>query len=984
MQDKLQQFFDAVLPSQGLLCLVGLRHDRSAGPIVKYFDMGAEGAYTLIKELDADGREVYFGCASYVDSERTKDVRNVQAIKSFYIDIDCGKDGCYGTKQEALQELIRFCTETQLPTPTLVDSGFGVHAYWSMLHSIDYNTWKPIANALKKKAAEMQLKIDPVVTADGARILRVPLTLNKKRVDNHKPVRLRHIAEPMDLETFKARIGYLDLGVAQNFDKDPVMEALLKNSKSYKFSRIHRKNLEEIVTTENVEEEYTQPDGSKALRLVKKKITKIAGCPQLAYCVANRATLKEGMWKAALAVAWFCTDKAEAIEAVSKDYVGPNGEEYSFEDAYYHASRWNTPRTCEGFRACEMPQLCTGCIHNGKIHTPIVLGAVIEEATPEDNVVEVMHETLGEAKTIVIPDDYPFPYFRPKNGGVAMRIQSSDEPEDEEAIDEKAVCKRDLWVKGRSMDGKTEYLSVAFMLPHDGLREFTAPVSTLYKLETLRELLASKGVHEAANDAKLKLIKGYLSSWHEKWQNSGEATKARTQFGWQDEDSVFVIGNREIDKDGNVSVATLANDVENIARNYVKRGSLVDWQEVANTYGKVGNESRAFSLFASFGAPLYKFIGEGSILMHLTNIASGVGKSTALKLVNSVWGHPSDTMMIEQDTNNAKFHRAGILNNIPASFDELTNMAPDKCSDLSFALSQGRGKNRMHATSNTERLNDTTWSTIFQSSGNNSIYDTLQLHKTSVEGELLRVMEVPMAQDLSLTKAQADRLFSELLPKNYGHAGEIFMSYVVPNKYNVIKRLKELQAEFDVIAGLGSKERFYSACFAAAFTGAEIANRLGIIDIPVEPVMAWAKLLLKDIRKAVAKGGFSNDIRTFHTIVSKYWNEVIGQILTINKGHNAVDDALNNQAALKPVIGALKGRYEVSNHRLYLSAIEFDAWMANNRVPSVQVLNGLRKAGVLVYEGAMNLGKDTVIYRTGSVTVYGFDTIKLEAAVEPV
>ena len=197
-------------------------------------------------------------------------------------------------------------------------------------------------------------------------------------------------------------------------------------------------------------------------------------------------------------------------------------------------------------------------------------------------------------------------------------------------------------------------------------------------------------------------------------------------------------------------------------------------------------------------------------------------------------------------------------------------------------------------------FNDTTWSTIFQSSGNNSIYDTLQSHKTSVEGELLRVMEIPVAQDLSLTKAQADRLFSELLPRNYGHAGEIFMCYVVPNKYNVIKRLKELQAEFDVIAGLGSKERFYSACFAAAFTGAEIANNLGIIDIAVEPVMEWAKTLLKDIRKAVAKGGFSNDIYTFHKIVSKYWNEVIGQILTINKGNNPVDDALNNQSALKP------------------------------------------------------------------------------------
>ena len=109
MQDKLQQFFDAVLPSHGLFCLVGLRHDRSAPPLVRYYDMGAGDAYTEIQRFDEDGREVYFGCASYVDSERPKEVRNVHSIKSFYIDIDCGKDGCYGTKKEALQELMRFC-----------------------------------------------------------------------------------------------------------------------------------------------------------------------------------------------------------------------------------------------------------------------------------------------------------------------------------------------------------------------------------------------------------------------------------------------------------------------------------------------------------------------------------------------------------------------------------------------------------------------------------------------------------------------------------------------------------------------------------------------------------------------------------------------------------------------------------------------------------------------------------------------------------
>lgn len=939
--------------------------------------MGSEAAFKKIEQFEAEGREVYFGCASYEDSGKPKDVRNIQAIKSFYVDVDCGKDGCYETKKEALSELTRFCNETALPIPTMVDSGNGIHAYWTLTHDIDYNTWKPVANALKKKATEKNFKIDPVVTADGARILRVPGTINKKRINHEKPVIARYFGDPISFEDFKSIVGYFDLGLGgENPDKDPIMEALLKNSKSYKFSRIHRKNIEEVPIFENVEEEYEQQDGSRAIRLVKKKVMRSAGCAQLAYCVANRATLNEPMWKAALSVAWYCTDQAEAIAAVSQDHP-----DYRIEEATYHASRMKGPRTCEKFRELNMPHLCNGCIHNGKVTSPIVLGAIIEEAKPDDNIIEVMHEVLGEKQTIEIPDDYPFPWFRPKNGGVAMRVQ--EDPNDEDAATEVAVYKRDLWVKGRSKDGEQELLTIALRLPHDGLAEFTAPAATLYKVETLRELLAQKGVHEAADDTKLKLLRKYLSAWQEKLQDAGEASKARTQFGWQDNDTVFVLGNREVDKEGNIQVATVSQAVKSVARHYVKKGALREWQRVADTFAKPGNEARALSLFCSLGAPLYKFIGEGSVLIHLTNVASGVGKSTCQKFANSVWGEPTETLMIEADTNNAKIHRAGILNNIPACIDEITNMAPDKASDLTFQLNQGRGKNRMNSSSNTERENETTWSTIFQTSGNNSLYDTLKLHKSSVEGELLRVIEVPIPQDTSLSKAEADELFVHVLPANFGHAGEILMRYVVPNKFNVIDRLKEVQAEFDSMVGLRSKERFYSSCFAAAFTAAEIANMLGIINIPVEPVKKYACKMLEDIRKAVAKGGASTDADYYNRTVSKYWNETINQILTINKG-NPVDDALggNNLAPLKPVIGAMKGRYEIAAHRLYVSAPDFDAWMAVNRIPSAQVMNGLRQIGTLVYEGQMNLGKDTVVYKTGSVMVYGFDTEKLGAIAQ--
>ena len=64
MDNSIQDFLNAVLPSHGLLCIVGLMHDRTAPPVVEYFARGDSKADELIASLDGDGREVYFGCAT--------------------------------------------------------------------------------------------------------------------------------------------------------------------------------------------------------------------------------------------------------------------------------------------------------------------------------------------------------------------------------------------------------------------------------------------------------------------------------------------------------------------------------------------------------------------------------------------------------------------------------------------------------------------------------------------------------------------------------------------------------------------------------------------------------------------------------------------------------------------------------------------------------------------------------------------------------
>lgn len=971
------ELFNNVLPQHGLLCIVGLRHDKSAPAMFRYFDQGSQAASDFIDEMDADRREVYFGCATYQDASEPKSVHNINTLRSFYVDLDCGKgNGGYETKQEAVTDVKRFCDETLLPLPTLVDSGNGVHAYWPLVDALEYNAWKPIADAFKQFTRAHKLKADPVVTADGARILRVPETTNKKITNRHRPVVLRHVAEAMPLETFMGLISYIPRGLySARTSSDPVMEKLLKSSNKYKFSRIYRKSIEQIEVTEEVEEGFEQANGTKGVRLVKKKVERSAGCPQIAHCVANREHLEEPMWRGALSIAWHCIDKIEGIDMVSRGYPGTEPDEW-----YAKASKIIGPYLCETWKGLDYPHLCGECIHRGKISSPLTLGVVIEQATPEDNVIEVKHETLGETVTVELPNEYPFPWMRPKAGGVALKGAADAKPADEDDDsdpDEVLVYEHDFWVKRRMWDGHKEVILMARRLPHDGLLEFSAPLSDVFKTEKLQALLSDKGITAAHHSNRLGLLKKYIAAWVNKLQKENSADKARDQFGWQDNDTVFVIGAREIDKNGELKYSPIKSTLAKIADIYSKNGTLEDWRKIANYYAKPGNEARAFALFCSFGAPLYKFIGEGSMIVHLTNAASGVGKSSAQKVALSVWGDPIRSLLTDNDTANAKLNRAGILHNILCAIDEITNMMPENASRFTFDLSAGRGKNRLKSGDNEERENNTTWETIFLTSGNNSLHDTLKQFRDQVEGELYRVLEVNMPIDRTLTKAEADEIYAQKLPYNYGHAGEDFMRYVVPNKQNVITRLREIQAQFDAMIGAESKERFYSACYAAAFTGAEIANNLGLINIPIEPVMKWAMSSFSDTRTVLKKAVPVSDSATYEGVVSTYWNATIAQILVVQNGATEVDENLLNQQSLKPVIGALKGRHEVKTKRLYLAADDFDNWLRGKRMPSHQITEALKASGVIEKEEPFNLGYDTSLYNTAPVRTYRFNANKL-------
>lgn len=122
------------------------------------------------------------------DSRKTK---NAIETKSIFVDIDCGAGKAFSDKKVAFQALQSFIKEIDLFKPSLIiDSGWGLHAYWCFESPVSVDSWKTASNRLKELAIANSFHIDKSVMADPARIMRVPGSFNLKVIDNPKPVKI--------------------------------------------------------------------------------------------------------------------------------------------------------------------------------------------------------------------------------------------------------------------------------------------------------------------------------------------------------------------------------------------------------------------------------------------------------------------------------------------------------------------------------------------------------------------------------------------------------------------------------------------------------------------------------------------------------------------------------------------------------------------------------------------------------------------------
>ena len=154
--------------------------------------------------------DLYMSCATF-SAEGGRTASNAKSARAFWLDLDCGEakaeaSAGYLKKRDALDALAAFCAKIGLPSPSIIDSGNGLHAYWFLESSIATSSWLPIAKQIKRITHEYGLLADPACTADIARVLRVPGSSNHKSTDNPKEVKLKRLSPAVSADFFTAAI----------------------------------------------------------------------------------------------------------------------------------------------------------------------------------------------------------------------------------------------------------------------------------------------------------------------------------------------------------------------------------------------------------------------------------------------------------------------------------------------------------------------------------------------------------------------------------------------------------------------------------------------------------------------------------------------------------------------------------------------------------------------------------------------------------
>jgi len=299
---------------------------------------------------------------------------------------------------------------------------------------------------------------------------------------------------------------------------------------------------------------------------------------------------------------------------------------------------------------------------------------------------------------------------------------------------------------------------------------------------------------------------------------------------------------------------------------------------------------------------LMHFSGFRGVVYHLGSSGSGRGKSLALALAASFWGHPELYRVTQSTSAVASQNRQGMLNSLPLVMDEITNKNRESFEWLPqflLDLTQGKGKERMEQGANRERLNTTVWNLMVLFSSNTHIYDFLSGgRKHTSQAEMLRMLEVKPAKEVQWASATESSTV-DILKTNYGVVGRELVRWIVKNRLIAVQVYNETREKLKAEFKSSDDERYWTAGNAAIVAivilmGKKYAN---IIDVPLRPIIETLRGMVNEARAAVR-----GNRRSAEDVLNAYTRECYGKFVVVKAidgitkatlgGQNEIDQSL--------------------------------------------------------------------------------------------
>lgn len=847
------EFLAVVLPSSGhgLYCACELTDKKD-----HIFVEDTAEFYPKVDTWVENKCNVYFALATFDEKvahiKGNKDRRtipNSRYIKSLFLDLDG-----YESKKAAAQALNEFMAKTGLDllgTPWIVSSGGGLHCYWPLEETIEVAVWKPVAENFKRLCAQEELRIDNTVTADSARVLRIPETFNfKAKYDAPRQVRILTEGDTFDFETIAEHI------------------------------RSQLKTIPPVTTSNVIELPGTRPTApsTTSVKLFENSVTKFrtivektkagTGCGQLAYYLENaQEDGMEPLWRGMLSIAQKCEESEKAVIWLSQMHP------YDEDRMHTKLREIKGPYPCVKFDS-ENPGICNNCQHWGKITNPLALGRQYAVETVEK---EVEVQIDKEVKKILRPEP-PRGYAYGQNGGVFM--ERDDEDADGNKIKRQIMLLPYDLFPVDILNQNGEHTVHMLAVRKEGAQTITFPQKCAVSKEETLKHLATQNVIASFGSGNDKNLFDFIRACVEKLSMEKAPVKVPSSCGWQADDS-FVFAGKIYFKGGNVEVPMPG--LENIVMHSQPKGSLDAWRQFFNMLMRKNMWDHVTVVMMSLASPLMRFTGFYGLTVHLGSTESGTGKTLALEAAASVWGHPVHYRTGKGTSPVAMQQRMGLLNSLPLITDEITaKNRKDFEWFPEFLLdnTEGRGKERMESGSNKERLNLSTWANMSLLSSNTHGVDYLTGgRKHSSEGELRRLLEFIMDQQLSWEPHEIEIIKS--LANNYAVAGEAFVQFMVENIPLLSQMVPEVVAQMYKEFSATNDERFWMGGIGATIAACVLTSdkHAGIVNVPAAPIIKALKKVVVFMRSSIKAGS-----RSAEDVLNSFTREYYGNLIVVKYG----------------------------------------------------------------------------------------------------